>query len=529
MPSNYLLNKVHNEGLGGLSLYHALIKNKDKKEFNVKIFERESSPTDRWQGYHIGLSNYGAQSLLNCIPSSIAANLPKAMPNPVPDVETHGIIITDQVGNVLLAPPTKPFKDVYELAKISRGLSSMITYRDRLRDVLLEGVPVKCNKKCNKYVETQEGIWVFFEDGTQEFCNILVGADGINSPIRKQKLPELQIVNYGITHVGVDISIPKHLMDRASKIHGNVLARKTLGTKGDSTFMMTRLIPIKQEQNVEKNEPHYRATLVYSYPSELDNVDTESEKTKVDDNDPASVIEHVKRLIRTLRPDCELTDLLLELWDLAPKTIPNDPIKFPFKNYNPVQRRMMRDIDPMSIKSWTKTKEGVWVSFEDGTQEFCNILVGADRINSPNISIPKHLMDKANKIHGNVLARKTLGTKGDSTFMMTRLIPIKQEQNDEKNEPHYRATLVYSYPSELDNVESEKVKVDDNDPSSVIEHVKRLIRTLRPDCELTNLLLLELWDLAPKTIPNDPIKFPFKTYNPIQRRMMRDIDPMSIK
>ncbi|GBC14775.2 hypothetical protein GLOIN_2v1772840 [Rhizophagus irregularis DAOM 181602=DAOM 197198] len=32
------------------------------------------------------------------------------------------------------------------------------------------------------------------------------------------------------------------------------------------------------------------------------------------------------------------------------------------------------------------------------------------------------------------------------------------EQNDEKNEPHYRATLVYSYPSELDNVESEKVK-----------------------------------------------------------------------
>jgi cation diffusion facilitator CzcD-associated flavoprotein CzcO len=34
-------------GLGGLSLYHALIKNKDKKEFNVKIFERESSPTGK--------------------------------------------------------------------------------------------------------------------------------------------------------------------------------------------------------------------------------------------------------------------------------------------------------------------------------------------------------------------------------------------------------------------------------------------------------------------------------------------------
>jgi cation diffusion facilitator CzcD-associated flavoprotein CzcO len=31
-------------GLGGLTIYHALIKNKDKKEFIVKIFERESGP-----------------------------------------------------------------------------------------------------------------------------------------------------------------------------------------------------------------------------------------------------------------------------------------------------------------------------------------------------------------------------------------------------------------------------------------------------------------------------------------------------
>ena len=31
-------------GLGGLTLYHSLIKNKDKKEFIVKIFERESGP-----------------------------------------------------------------------------------------------------------------------------------------------------------------------------------------------------------------------------------------------------------------------------------------------------------------------------------------------------------------------------------------------------------------------------------------------------------------------------------------------------
>ncbi|EXX53775.1 uncharacterized protein OCT59_023671 [Rhizophagus irregularis] len=284
---------ISGAGLGGLSLYHALIKNKDKKEFNVKIFERETSPTaDRWQGYHIGLSYYGARSLLNCVSSSIASNLPKAIPNPIPDVETHGITITDQIGNVLL--------------------TLQLNHLKILRYVLLEGVPVQWNKKCIKYVETQEGVWY-------------------------EKLPELQIVDYGITHISANVSVPQHLMDKANKIHENFLVRKTLGTKEDSTLMMTRLIPIKQEQNDEKSEPHYRVTLVYSYPFELDNVDVESDKVKVDDNDPASVIEHVKRLIRTLRPDCELTDLLIEFWDLIPKTIPNDPIKFPFKTYNPVQ------------------------------------------------------------------------------------------------------------------------------------------------------------------------------------------------
>ena len=40
-------------GPGGLSLYHALIKNKDKKEFNVKIFERESGPNGMIELYEL--------------------------------------------------------------------------------------------------------------------------------------------------------------------------------------------------------------------------------------------------------------------------------------------------------------------------------------------------------------------------------------------------------------------------------------------------------------------------------------------
>src|SRR4051794_29705202 len=99
---------------------------------------------DRWQGYHIGLNSDGIRSLMKCIPSSVASNLPKAMPNPIPNVEYHGASITDHTGDLLLKPPFQQVKDVYEIEKNPKHLiSTIITYRDRLRDVLLEGVPVQ--------------------------------------------------------------------------------------------------------------------------------------------------------------------------------------------------------------------------------------------------------------------------------------------------------------------------------------------------------------------------------------------------
>jgi len=120
---------------------------------------------------------------MNCIPSSVALNIPNAIPNAISNVEYHGISVTDHAGNLLLKPPSKQSKDVYEIAKIpDRHFSVTVAYRDRLRDVLLESVPVQWGKRCIGYEETEDGILVNFEDGSQEFCDILVGADGVNSP-----------------------------------------------------------------------------------------------------------------------------------------------------------------------------------------------------------------------------------------------------------------------------------------------------------------------------------------------------------
>ncbi|CAB5365578.1 unnamed protein product [Rhizophagus irregularis] len=60
----------------------------------------------------------------------------------------------------------------------------------------------------------------------------------------------------------------------------------------------------------------------------------------------------------------------------------------------------------------------------------------------------------------------------DSTLIALRLIPIEQDNSDEL---HYRTMIAYFYSSELDNEETEKFKVDDNNPASVVEHVKNMI------------------------------------------------------
>ncbi|CAI2196226.1 3726_t:CDS:2, partial [Funneliformis geosporum] len=73
--------------------------------------------------------------------------LTKAIPEPIP--EFHGISIIDHAGNILLR---SPYKQTLRCI-ISRSFSS----------------------KCIGYEETKEG-------GSQGFCDIPFGADGINYP-----------------------------------------------------------------------------------------------------------------------------------------------------------------------------------------------------------------------------------------------------------------------------------------------------------------------------------------------------------
>ncbi|KAF0531106.1 FAD/NADP-binding domain-containing protein [Gigaspora margarita] len=326
-------------GIGGLSFYHSVRKNLGKK-FNVKIFDRETSPQDRWQGHNIYINKRGVNSLFYCTPAEVQDRFPEAMPDPIPK-EYHTIMLVDHIGRQLFYFPQHKTKSLYEIESLKHDYAGIISYRNKLRDVLLEGVDIQWGKKCVGYEECDNGVWILFEDGTREFGDLLIGADGVNSPIRKQKIPNLEINDLGLTSIDVDVAIPKNLADRLMNVYSNVLIQQSLGINGDSFFSYLRLIPIDQFE-----EPSYRLTIGYSYPTNLDI----KEKISIDDNDPESVMKHAISRIKQLRPPCELTDLFIELLSLVPFSHPGE--KYPYRAYNPPRRRQFRDIDPLSVPPW---------------------------------------------------------------------------------------------------------------------------------------------------------------------------------
>ncbi|CAG8534864.1 4970_t:CDS:2, partial [Scutellospora calospora] len=100
--------------------------------------------------------------------------------------------------------------------------------------------------------------------------------------------------------------------------------------------------PIDQSDN-----PSYRFTLTYHYPTILD---IEDKNILVDDDNPESVIKHTISRIKQLRPPCELTDMMIELYSLVP--LSDSEKKDPSRNYNPPRRRQLRDINPLSVPPW---------------------------------------------------------------------------------------------------------------------------------------------------------------------------------
>ncbi|CAG8702225.1 10275_t:CDS:2, partial [Racocetra fulgida] len=252
----------------GLCTYQSIRKHIGHK-FNVKIFDRETGP----QGYSIYISRKGVNSLFYCSPPEVQARFHEAMPDPAPE-EYHTVSLIDHVGRQLICLPQQKYKSIYEIEPLKHDFAGVVTYRNRLRDVLLEGVDIQWDKKCVGYEESDDGVWALFDDGTKEFGDLLIGADGINSP---------------------KVALPKYMAEKLLDFYNNALMQRSLGLNGDAFFSFMRYVPVDQS-----DEPYYRLGIAFQYPTILDTEDPNSEF--VNDDNPESVIKHTISRIKQLRP-----------------------------------------------------------------------------------------------------------------------------------------------------------------------------------------------------------------------------------
>ncbi|MDR8407713.1 FAD-dependent monooxygenase [Nonomuraea sp. 3-1Str] len=173
---------VAGAGLGGLCLAGAL----RRAGIEVAVHERDPALNTRRQGYRLHLGETGIQALTAVLP---------------PD-RWEEFLATAHVPRprfVRLDPALKVL-DVVEMGQHGRHLA---VDRETLRRALLAEVEdaVTFGRRLTAFDARPDGVTALFADGSAATGDVLVGADGVNSAVRRQYLPHARVVATGLVQL----------------------------------------------------------------------------------------------------------------------------------------------------------------------------------------------------------------------------------------------------------------------------------------------------------------------------------------
>jgi len=186
-------------GPGGLCLAQGL----KKAGVNFTVYERDRTPASRLQGYRVRISPAGSKALHDSLPEYLYNAF----------VETCGrsngkmTFLTEKMDQLLQFdfPANDPVK--------SNKSASRIT----LRQILLTGIEdaVHFGKIFTRYFIRDDGkIVTEFSDGTYATGDVLVGADGGSSRVRRQFLPHAQRVDTGVVGIAGKTILTKEIRNQ---------------------------------------------------------------------------------------------------------------------------------------------------------------------------------------------------------------------------------------------------------------------------------------------------------------------------
>ncbi len=178
-------------GIGGLCLAQGL----RSAGIDVTVYERSRTRTDWLQGYRIHINPHGSRALHDCLEP---ANWQGFLDTVSRSGGGFGFT-TEQLHDLLrfredeiAAPTVDPADRHYGVSRIS------------LRQVLLSGMDavVRLEKTFESYEVLLDGrVRAHFADGSSATADLLIGADGANSRVRRQLLPQAERIDTGIVAV----------------------------------------------------------------------------------------------------------------------------------------------------------------------------------------------------------------------------------------------------------------------------------------------------------------------------------------
>lgn len=176
-------------GTGGLCLAHGL----KQAGINVAVYERDRTRIDGLQGYRVGINAHGVAALKACLPVDLFNTFLATC------ARTPGYfnILTERMTELLTVPLAEEW--------MSGGKS---VSRMTLRQVLLTGLEeqVHFDKTFTAYEQHADGsVSAYFGDGTHATADLLIGADGARSKVRRQLLPHARLENTGIVSIAAKV------------------------------------------------------------------------------------------------------------------------------------------------------------------------------------------------------------------------------------------------------------------------------------------------------------------------------------
>jgi len=173
-------------GVGGLCLAQGL----KLSGISVAVYERDRSVHFRYQGYRIHINKDGSRALHDCLPENLFSLFVATSGKPI----TGRFAVFDPQLKEVFSWPLPP--------AVTDSSFLLLTDVNRLtlREILLAGLEgiVHFDKTFERFEQVDGGqVRAYFADGTSATGDLLIGADGSNSVVRKLIVPDAKLADTG--------------------------------------------------------------------------------------------------------------------------------------------------------------------------------------------------------------------------------------------------------------------------------------------------------------------------------------------